>query len=90
MDEAVGVILMRRQDRPDRMPTWKDGPEGSELQFGDEYVLVLNPGEKTTTVEVRSARTGAHLETLSVECQEPEELATELEHILRRHAGPDA
>ena len=34
-------------------------PEGSELQCGYEYLLVLNPGEDTTTVEVRSARTGA-------------------------------
>ncbi len=72
------------------MPTWKDGPAGAELGFRDGYVLVLNPREETTTVEVRSARTGAHLETLSLDCQEPEELASELEYILERHAGPEA
>jgi hypothetical protein len=90
IDQAASVILVRRRDTPDKMPTRAERPDGLELRFQDAYALVLSPGEQATGVEVRSARTGAHLESLGVVCEQPEELATELEYILERHAGPGA
>lgn len=90
IEQATQSILFRRQGTLDKLPTVVDRPDGRDLRFGERYLLVLSPGEETTTVEVRDPRTGAHLETLRVDCREPEELASEVEYILQRHAGPDA
>jgi hypothetical protein len=90
IEQAADVILVRRQDTPGKLPTRAERPDSLQLRFGDGYELVLSPGGEATGVEVRSARTGAHLESLGVVCKEPDELATELEYILQRHAGPEA
>ncbi len=90
IDQATQVILFRREGTLGKLPTPVDVPNGGELRFGESYLLVLSPRDETTTVKVRNARTGADLETVSASGREPKQLATELEDILERHAGPDA
>jgi hypothetical protein len=59
------------------------GPDGVEVRFGHRYLLVLIPGDETTTVEVKRATTGALVATASAAGREVEDLATELEGIYR-------
>jgi hypothetical protein len=87
--QAARLVLLRCQDE---IPTANltDGPEVLDLRLDERYLLVLTPGEERTTVEVRNAITGAQLETVSAGGRDVDRLATEIEDIYERHAGPDA
>jgi hypothetical protein len=90
VEQAAHPVLFRRQEDETKTPTLDEGPDGLELRFGDEYLLVLIPSDRTTTVEVKRATTGVLVGTASAEARDYETLATELEEIYERHAGPDA
>lgn len=87
--QAARLVLLRCQDE-NATANLTDGPEVLDLRLDDRYLLVLTPGDETTTVEVRNAITGAHVETVSAGGRELNRLATEIEDIYERHAGPGA
>ena len=90
IEQAAHAVLFRRQEDETETPTLHERPDGLELRFGDEYLLILIPSDRTTTVEVKSATTGVLMGTANAEARDYETLATELEEIYERHAGPDA
>jgi hypothetical protein len=89
VEQAAHAVLFRSQEGESEIPTLDEGPDDLELRFGDEWVLVLIPGERTTTVEVKRPTTGALVESASAGGRDYETLASELEEIYERHAGAD-
>ncbi len=90
VEQAAHAVLFRRQDDKSETPRWAKGRKALSCGLGHQYLLVLIPSDRTTTVEVKRATTGVLVETASAEARDYETLATELEDIYERHAGLDA